>query len=232
MEELRDYKPVHPGGTDWRGIFRRIWAPIIAVAGAAIKFGFVFIKFFGLFISVGAYTLIWGWKFAVGLVVLILVHELGHFFEAKRQGLEVSLPRFIPFLGAYVTIKNSPQNPWRNALVALAGPAVGGVGAAVCWGIGEQTNSNLFRALGYFGFFLNLFNLLPFGFFDGGAVWRAIKLARRVPAWRPEMAISTPYYTIPGGGPGKALEIALLYGGLVVLLVLGMYTAHVPQHRL
>src|SRR5204863_277947 len=130
--DVRQYDPIHPrGGTDWRAVLRRIWAPIAAAIGVAIKFGFVIFKFFGIFIAVAGYALIWGWKFAVGFVLLILVHELGHFFEAKRQGLEVSGPRFIPFLGAYVSIKNAPLNPWKNALVALAGPALGGVGAAV-----------------------------------------------------------------------------------------------------
>jgi Zn-dependent protease len=230
--ELRDYDPLHPSGFDWRGFFRRIWAPIAAVAAVAIKFGFVFIKFFGIFISVGGYALIWGWKFAIGFVALILVHELGHFFEARRQGLEVSLPTFIPFFGAFVLIKNSPLNPWRNSLVALAGPAAGGIGSAICWAIGEHSNSDLMRSLAYAGFLLNLFNLLPIGIFDGGAVWRAIRLARHVPEWTPEVAIAAPYSTIPGGGRGKAFEIALLYGGLVTLLVIGMVVTHVPQHRL
>src|SRR5204863_5180676 len=182
--DVRQYDPIHPrGGTDWRAVLRRIWAPIAAAIGVAIKFGFVIFKFFGIFIAVAGYALIWGWKFAVGFVLLILVHELGHFFEAKRQGLEVSGPRFIPFLGAYVSIKNAPLNPWKNALVALAGPALGSVGAAACWALGATMDSNLLRALAYAGFLINLFNLIPVGIFDGGAVWRAIRLARHsVPA--------------------------------------------------
>jgi Zn-dependent protease len=228
----RDYEPLHPRGTDWRGLFRRIWAPIAALAAAAVKFGFVFVKFFSIFISVGAYALIWGWKFAIGFVLLILVHELGHFFEARRQGLEVTLPTFIPFFGAYVLVKNAPLNPWRNALVSLAGPAAGGLGSGVCWAIGEQTDSNLLRALAYFGFLLNLFNMLPIGFLDGGSIWRSIQLARRVPEWTPQVALAAPYSTVPGGGRTKAIEITVLYVGLAALLVLGMVGAHVPQHRL
>ena len=232
VEHYRQYEPLHPRGTDWRGIFRRIWAPIAALIGVAVKFGFVFVKFFSIFISVGAYALIWGWKFGVGFVALILVHELGHFFEAKRQGLDVTLPTFIPFLGAFVLIKNSPVNPWKNALVALAGPATGGLGAGVCCAIANQTDSNLMHALAYARFLLNLFNLLPLGILDGGAIWRAIRLARQVPEWTPEVAISAPYSTIPGGGRSKAFDIAVLYGGLILLLVLGMIGTHVPQHRL
>jgi Zn-dependent protease len=231
----RAYDPIHPSGTDWRGLLRRIWAPIAVVIGLAIKFSFAVFKFFSIFISVAAYALIWGWKFAIGFVLLILVHELGHFFEARRQGLDASLPTFIPFVGAFVLIKNSPLNPWRNALVALAGPALGGVGAAVCWGIGESIDSDLFRALAYAGFLINLINLVPVGILDGGAVWRAIRLARQSIAAPPgqEFAMGSTYpITIPGGGPSRAMQIGLLYGVLVTLLVLGMVATHVGQSRL
>jgi Zn-dependent protease len=234
-QEWRDYDPVHPRGTDWRGFFRRIWAPIAVVIGFAVKFGFAIFKFFGIFISVGAYTLIWGWKFAVGFVLLILVHEMGHFFEARRQGLDVTLPTFVPFLGAFVLIKNSPLNPWRNALVALAGPALGSAGAAFCWGLGAAMDSDLLRALAYAGFLINLINLIPVGILDGGAIWNALRLARHsvaAPAGQ-EFAVGSTYpIAIPGGGRERAMQIALLYGGLVTLLVLGMIFAHVPQHRL
>ena len=203
--------------------------------GLAIKFSFAVFKFFSIFISVAAYSLIWGWKFAIGFVVLILVHELGHFFEAKRQGLEANLPMFIPFVGAFVLIKNAPLNPWRNALVALAGPALGGAGAAGCWAIGAAIDSDLFRALAYAGFLINLINLVPIGILDGGSVWRAIKLARRSVAAPPgqELAMGSTYpIAIPGGGPSRAMQIGLLYGVLVTLLVLGMVATHVGQNRL
>jgi Zn-dependent protease len=228
--ELRQYDPIHPGGTDWRGILRRIWAPIAAAIGLAIKFGVFVFKFFGIFVSAAAYALIWGWKFAVGFVLMLLVHELGHFVEARRQGLEVSLPRFIPFLGAYVTIKNSPLNPWRNALVALAGPAAGGLFGLACYAYARSANSDLFSALAYVTFLLNLFNLIPVGILDGGAVLRAIRIARLEPR---EVALAgVPGGTIPGSGRGVALAIGVLYGTLIVLLALGMWVAHVPQTRL
>ena len=231
----REYDPIHPRGTDWRGIFQRIWAPVAVVLGFALKFGFAVFKFFSIFIAVAGYALIWGWKFAVGFVLLILVHELGHFFEARRQGLHATWPTFIPFFGAYVLIKDAPLNPWRNALVALAGPAYGAVGAAVCWGVGEAIDSNLLRALAYAGFLINLINLIPVGILDGGAAWRALQLARRSIAAPPgqEFAMGSSYpITLPGGGPGRARQIALLYGTLVTLLVLGMIATHVTQHRL
>jgi Zn-dependent protease len=210
-EPWRDYEPIHPSGTDWRGLARRIWAPIVAVIGLAVKFGFVFLKFFGIFVSVGAYALIWGWKFGVGFVLLILVHEMGHFVAAKLQGLAVTLPTFIPFVGAYVLIRNQPRDPYRNSLIALAGPAAGSVAAAVCWA--AAGDSQLLMALAYAGFLLNLINLFPAGWFDGGAVYRAYKQARQ-------------------GHSAAAFPIAALYIGLVLVLVAGMWATHVPQHRL
>jgi Zn-dependent protease len=239
MEETprdwRDYEPIQPRGFDWRGFFRRFWALIVVVVGVFIKFGFAVFKFFSIFISVAAYALIWGWKFAIGFVALILIHELGHFFEAKRQGLDVSLPVFVPFLGAYVLIKNSPLNPWRNALVALAGPALGGAGAALCWGLGEAMDSRLLMALAFSGFLINLINLVPVGILDGGAIWSAIRLARHSVPAPPgqEFALGSTYpIAVPGGGRDRAVQIAVLYGFLITLLVLGMIGSHVPQDRL
>jgi Zn-dependent protease len=233
--EWREYDPIQPRGTDWRGLLSKIWAPIAVVVGLALKFSFVVFKFFSIFISVGAYALIWGWRFAIGFVALILIHEMGHFVEAKRQGLEVTLPTFVPFLGAYVLIKNSPLNPWNNALVALAGPAVGGAGAAAFWGIGEAIDSDLMRALAFAGFMINLINLVPVGILDGGAVWNAIKLARHSVAAPPgqQYASGSTYpIALPGGGRDRATQIAILYGLLITILVIGMIVTHVPQNRL
>ena len=119
---------------------------------------------------------------------------------------------FVPFLGAYVQYTRG--NPWQTARVAIAGPIFGGAAAFVCYLIGKSQSSNLMYALAYFGFFLNLFNLLPFGFFDGGAVWRSARFLRQ------------------GGGPGKAMFVYALYFGTALVLVLGMWASHVPQHRL
>src|SRR5688572_501481 len=109
-EPPHDYSPVKRGPT-LREIVRRLFAPIVALGLLLLKFGAFAIKFFGIFISVAGYALIWGWPFAAGFVLLILVHEAGHFFEAKRQGLNPSLPVFLPFLGAYVAMKNAPFDP-------------------------------------------------------------------------------------------------------------------------
>jgi Zn-dependent protease len=169
----RDYRPIHPEPL-WRALARRIWAPIVLVIGLIAKFGFAFAKFGSIFIAVGGYALLWGWKFAVGFVLLLLVHELGHVLEAKRQGLPVSAPMFIPFLGALITLKQLPDNAWAEAKVAIAGPILGGLGTAVVWGLGEYYDSELLTALAFTGFFLNLFNLAPISPLDGGRIVAAI----------------------------------------------------------
>jgi Zn-dependent protease len=210
--DLRDYDPIQPRGTDWMGRLKKLLGPVIALALFAGKFLFVLAKFSTIFIAVAAYALIWGWKFAIGIVVLIFLHEAGHYVEAKREGLNPKLPIFVPFLGAYV--KYTRGNPWQTARVAIAGPILGGVASLGCYLIGHSDGSNLMFALAYFGFFLNLFNLLPFGIFDGGAVWRSARFLRL------------------GGGPGKAMVVYALYVGTAVALGIGMWASHVPQHRL
>jgi Zn-dependent protease len=227
--DFRGYEPIHPE-PGWKSLFRKIWAPIAAIIGLAIKFSVFAFKFLGLFVSVAAYALIWGWRFGVGFVLMILIHELGHFVEGKRQGLDVSLPRFIPFLGAYVMIKNSPLNPLQNAKLALAGPTAGGLAAAACWALASATGSSLLHALAYAAFFLNLINLIPIGILDGGAVWKAYRLAKAEPMV--PIADGGAAVLLPGAGRGRATLILTLYLGLGLLLALGMWGTHVPQHRL
>ena len=211
-EDPRDYEPIQPRGTDWTGRIRKALGPLVAIGIAIAKFGFIFLKFSSIFIAVAAYALIFGWKFAVGFVALIFVHEAGHYIEAKREGLDPKLPVFIPFLGAYVQYTRG--HPWQTVRVAIAGPILGGAGAAVCLAIAQSNGSRLFYALAYSGFFLNLFNLLPFGIFDGGAVWRSARWLRL------------------GGGRGLALASYLLYFGTAAALILGMIATYRPQTRL
>ena len=137
MEQFRDEKPIHPKGTLRRSL-ERAGGLIVLIGGTALKFGFIFVKFFGFFISVAAYTL-WfhSWTFALGFVLMILVHELGHVAEARHQGLKVSWPTFIPFIGAYVTIERAGLTPWKNALISMAGPFTGGAAAAIVWAVGS-----------------------------------------------------------------------------------------------
>lgn len=204
-----------------RSLAARLAAPLVLLAGIGLKFGGFTLKFFGIFLAVGGYALLWGWQFAVGLVGLILVHELGHFLEAKRLGLDPALPVFVPFLGAYVALRNAPFDPWRSARVSLAGPIVGGAGALALLVAGEALDERLLRALAYTGFFLNLFNLLPVAFLDGGHTLRAWQVLRR-----------------GGGRPdpeaAKHLGRIVAVAGLATAaaLALGMAVAHVPQDRL
>lgn len=208
----RDYDPIHPG-TSLREILRKLWAPIAVAIGLVLKFGAATFKFFGIFISVGGYALLWGWRFAVGFVLMILVHEAGHYFEARRQGLHPALPVFIPFLGAYVAIKDAPRDPWRNGLVSLAGPLLGGIGAAAVWALAEAQDSRFLFALAYTAFFLNLLNLIPISMLDGGFAWRSIKALRQQRS--PRAALLAAYYV-----------------GLAAVFALAMWGTHVPQDRI
>jgi len=181
-EPVRDYEPIHPESR-WRDLGRKLLAPIIALGALLAKFKVVAIAIFKfkvfatsatMLVSVAAYAWIWGWKFAVGFVLLMLVHEMGHVLELRRQGVPASAPLFIPFMGAVVGMKQMPHDAWREAQVALAGPILGSIGALVVWGIGEWTGSDLLIALAFTGFFLNLFNLLPVVPLDGGRAMAAV----------------------------------------------------------
>ena len=207
-----------------RGIVRRSVERLVGFAvligGTALKWGFLFVKFFGFFISVGAYTLWFGsWTFALGFVLLILVHELGHAAEARRQGLHVSLPTFIPFVGAFVTIRHAGLSPWRNALVSLAGPVAGGIASAGVWAWSSANGSHQLAVLANLGFLLNAFNMLPVGFLDGGQVFRSAVEAWRMPVIRFEGAVPVEAFA---PDRRRALAIATLYAAVAAGLVLGL----------
>ncbi|HEY7380951.1 MAG TPA: site-2 protease family protein [Gaiella sp.] len=202
----------------WLG---RLIAPIAVLIGVVVKFGAFALKFFGIFLAVGGYALIWGLPFAVGFVLLILAHELGHYVEAKRLGLDPQLPVFIPFLGAYVALRNARFDPWRNARVSIAGPIAGGAAAFGVYAAGELGDSRLLLALAYTAFLLNLLNLLPVWILDGAQVLSSWRVLRR------------------GGGaatPAEARRLSMVVAVLAVTtavaLVAGMLIAHVPQDRL
>src|SRR5262249_18104951 len=149
-DDLREYEPVQPS-SGLRDLLRKIFAPVLVGLGLIAKFGIFSLKFFGIFLAVGGYALIWGWRFAIGFVLLILVHEVGHFVEARLQGFRPSLPVFIPFIGAYVAIKDASPDPWLYAKRALAGPIAGGLASAVCYAVAVQNGSDLLSALAYVG---------------------------------------------------------------------------------
>src|SRR5919199_1765535 len=127
----RDYEPIQPE-PGWRVLLRRLWAPIAGLGALLVKYGaFIFkAKFlFSIFVSAAVYVWLGGWWFGIGLVVLLFIHEMGHVLEARRQGLPVSAPLFVPFLGALITMKQMPHDAWREAKVAIAGPLLGSAGA-------------------------------------------------------------------------------------------------------
>jgi len=127
-----------------------------------------------MLLTIGVYAWIYGWWFAVGFVALIFVHEMGHYVAARRRGLNVGLPTFIPFVGAWIELKDLPHDAETEAYVGVAGPLAGTVGALACFYLARETGSSMLLALAYSGFFLNLFNLIPLAPFDGGRVTAAI----------------------------------------------------------
>ncbi len=179
--------PPSPAGPQQRSWARRAVSPLVVVVIALVKWG---AKLKGallllpklkilttsgtMLVSIGAYALIWGWKFGVGFVLLLLVHEMGHVIQLRREGIEASAPMFIPFLGAVVAAKSLGEDALAEARVGLAGPILGTLGAAAVVPLYWLTGNELFIALAFVGFFLNLFNLLPVVPLDGGRAMAAM----------------------------------------------------------
>jgi Zn-dependent protease len=127
-----------------------------------------------MLVSIAAYSFVFGWTFAVGFVVLLLVHETGHVIALRREGIKASPPMFIPFLGAVISAHSLTDNALAEARVGLAGPILGSLGAALCVLVWHATANDIWRALAFTGFFLNLFNLLPVIPLDGGRAMAAM----------------------------------------------------------
>ncbi len=125
-------------------------------------------------VSVAAYSFVFGWTFAAGFVLLLLVHELGHVIQLRREGIKASAPMFIPFLGAVISARSLGDSALAEARVGLAGPVLGTIGSAACILIWHATGADIWRALAFTGFFLNLFNLLPVVPLDGGRAMAAM----------------------------------------------------------
>ncbi len=127
-----------------------------------------------MLVSVVAYAVLWGFPFAAGFVVLLLVHEMGHVIQLRREGIRASAPMFIPFMGAVITARSLGDDATAEARVGLAGPVLGSIGAVACVAIWHATGNDMWRALAFTGFFLNLFNLLPVVPLDGGRAMAAM----------------------------------------------------------
>jgi Zn-dependent protease len=182
------YPPSYtPEPAEQRPWWKGVGGVLAAVGIAIVKFGAklkaillllpklkLFTTSASMLVSIGAYALIWGWKFAIGFVLLLLVHEMGHVLQARREGLDASAPLFIPFLGAAIALKELPKDAGVEARVGLAGPILGTLGTCAAVAIWQITGDELFQALAFFGFFLNLFNLAPVLPLDGGRAMAAL----------------------------------------------------------
>lgn len=181
-----DHKPIHPE-SELKRLGKKFGGPAVAVLLLLAKFGVKLkglllllpkLKFLttsaSMLVSIAAYSLFWGWKFAAGFVLLMLVHEMGHVIQLRREGIKASAPMFIPFLGAMIASKSLGGNATAEARVGLAGPVLGSIGAAALLPIAAATGSDFWTALAFTGFFLNLFNLLPVVPLDGGRAMAAL----------------------------------------------------------
>jgi Zn-dependent protease len=212
-----------------------------------------------MLVSIAAYASIWGFSFALGFVLLLLVHEMGHVIALRREGIKASAPMFIPFLGALITSKSLGDNAAAEARVGLAGPILGSIGAAVCLVIWHFTGHSYWRALAFTGFFLNLFNLLPVVPLDGGRAMAAMTpwlwfagfagivafaiafpnpvmliivlfaALETVRRWKLRRSASPEQQSYYRVSPRDRLFIGLLYLGLVAALAVGMHATHLTR---
>src|SRR5215210_6354752 len=179
--------PAPPPPAPERTGLKRLFGPLFFVGLAIVKFGAklkvlllllpklkVLTTSGSMLVSVAAYSIIWGWKFAAGFVALLFVHEMGHVVQMKREGVKISGMLFIPFLGAAVGARSMGGNALAEARIGLAGPVLGTLGTAALIPVAEAVDSDLLRALAFTGFFLNLFNLVPVLPLDGGRAMAAM----------------------------------------------------------
>lgn len=138
------------------------------------KLGQVITSGGSMLLSVFVYAWVYGWSYAVGIVAMLFAHEGGHYIAAKQRGLKVGAPTFIPFVGAWIELKDQPMDAETEAFVGIAGPMVGSAAAFVCYAFGRNMGSNSLLAIAYVGFVLNLFNLIPVSPLDGGRIVAAI----------------------------------------------------------
>jgi Zn-dependent protease len=261
MDHYLDYEPLRPQRrADWRASLRKLLAPLAAAGAFVAKFGAALFKFkflFSMLVSAAFYVWLGGWWFGIGLILLLFVHEMGHVLEAKRQGLPVSVPVFIPFMGALITMKRMPSDAWREARLAIGGPLLGSAGALALYVVALAYDSQQLKALAFLGFLINLFNLLPVLPLDGGrisaalhpAMWFVgllgllalvvyepnpilivILLLAGSELWgRWRMRRSPQMRTYYRVRPRQRLLMGVLYFGLAAALVLGMHATHVPH---
>jgi Zn-dependent protease len=247
-------KALGPVGVAIIALFAKFKFALLAV----LKFLPLLLKTGGtMIISVWIYAMAWGLWFAVGFVLLLFVHECGHLLAAKRFGLKVGAPVFIPFLGALIALKEAPKNAWIESVVGIGGPLLGSAGALLCEILYLATGNLMFRGLAHTGYLINLFNLMPVGFLDGGRIVTALSpwlwivgmavlvfvtitqfnfilllilitaLPRLFSLFRPKTDEERRYYEVT---PEQRLLMGVLYFGLIAALVLGMRLTYIPPY--
>lgn len=205
-----DHTPT-PKGRDTRPWWKAAAPVLLFVLLKAKKIVLVVSKFkmigtlVSMIISIGAYALLWGWQFAVGFVLLLLAHEMGHVIQLRREGVRATAPMFIPFVGALVGMKEMPRDAAAEARVGLAGPVLGTLACLVPLGLYVLSDNPLFLALTYVGSFLNLFNLLPTLPLDGGRAMVAV----------------SPWLWLVGYAGAVAVTILTLNPLMLLILLLG-----------
>jgi Zn-dependent protease len=123
-----------------------------------------------MLVSIGAYSWLFGWVLATGIVLILLFHELGHVLMALVLKIRIGYPIFYPGVGAIIDLHQSTPGPIDNALLGIIGPIFGTIASATCWGIFAVTGVHYWAELAFIGMMFNLFNLLPLGEIDGGRV--------------------------------------------------------------
>jgi Zn-dependent protease len=216
--------PVAQTQTRRRNPLRRAFGGIAAAVVAAAKWGVLLlskVKFatvlVSMLVSVAAYTLLWGWEFAAGFVLVLLVHEYGHVFQLRREGIRATAPLFIPFLGAVVGMREMPKNAAAEAKVGLAGPIAGTAVSLVVLAIYAITGAEFWRALAYAGFLLQLFNLAPVLPLDGGRAMAALSTRIWLLGWLGMVAAAAIVTAEAGVGRAFILYLIALLGGRELL---------------
>lgn len=133
-----------------------------------------------MMLSLGVYWAAWGWMFALGLVLSMYVHEMGHVAALQRYGIKATAPMFVPGLGAFVRLKQYPASPGEDARVGLAGPLWGLGASLAAYGAFLATAAPYWAAIARVGAWLNLFNLMPLWQLDGGRGFRALSRGQRM----------------------------------------------------
>jgi Zn-dependent protease len=159
-----------------------------------------------MFASVGLYWTLWGLWFALGLVVSIYIHEMGHVAAIRRYGIAASAPMFIPGFGALIRLKQAPVTPRESARIGLAGP-VWGLGAAVAAAIAAELGGGpMFRAIAHTGAWINLLNMAPVWQLDGSRAFTSLTRPQR---WIATAALAVAWLSTGDGAVLLVLLVAL-----------------------